>query len=205
MRANCDGCGQWQGISHRCPTVAPPQLVGLPAGAGAAVSVVAVPNVVGRTYDRFKLAQVQTQPAAEVQAARVEVARFILEEYGDLEFPDHSGHSPDGFVTLADMSDSGWAANNCAAVTAEICEMIDPAQFDADSVDEITIVNMNSGGVHVGVLVEDSGGRYVVDYTARQYGDELEFPLVCTVDQWKARMTAATDSAWRFADRRLDV
>lgn len=117
------------------------------------------------------------QAPSAVQARRLDSSRCVLEEYADLEILDHSPAGRDT-VRLGELGDPNLAAGNCWAATAEIIEQVGASEFEAEWLEEITIRRTRLGGQHVAILTGDRDGRYVIDYTARQFQPDLPFPFV---------------------------
>lgn len=143
-----------------------------------------------------------TEPALQLAAAdphkrRRETAVAVLEDYADLEILDHSPARRET-VTLAELGDPRLALGNCWAATNELIEEAGAPAFGAAWVDEITIRRRRLGGQHVAILVADTEGMYVVDYTARQFHPDLPFPLVTGVKDWMARVAKASGTAWEL-------
>lgn len=135
----------------------------------------------------------------QTQARRLAAARDVLEEYGDLEIPDHSP-ARQHTVQLQELGDSRLALGNCWAATNEIIEQVGAAELGAEWLDEITIRRTRLGGQHVGLLAGDADGHYVIDYTARQFHPDLPFPYVAGVDEWLAKVAMASGQRWEFDD-----
>lgn len=137
------------------------------------------------------------QAAVALQAKRLSAARDVLDEYGDLEIMDHSPARREN-VQLAELGDPGLALGNCWAATNELIEQVGATEFGVEWLDEITIRRKRLGGHHVALLAGDRDGTYVIDYTARQFHPELPFPYVAGVDEWLAKVQAASGQRWEF-------
>jgi hypothetical protein len=136
---------------------------------------------------------------AAIQARRLQVARYVLAEFPDLEIADHSP-ARQGTVTLGELGDPRLALGNCWAATNEIIEEVGADEFGAEWLDEITIRRGRRGGQHVAILAGDRDGEYVIDYTARQFHPELPFPYVAGVDDWKAAVERTSGTRWVMDD-----
>lgn len=139
------------------------------------------------------------QAPEAVQARRLEAARYVLAEFPDLEITDHSP-ARQGTVTLAELGNPRLALGNCWAATNEIIEEAGAVEFGAEWLDEITIRRTRLGGQHVAILAGDRNGDYVIDYTARQFHPELPFPYVAGIEEWRARIEAASGQRWAMDD-----
>ncbi|MGY3380223.1 hypothetical protein ACVWYS_002180 [Arthrobacter sp. TE12231] len=135
----------------------------------------------------------------QVHARRLDGARYVLEEYADLEIPNHSPARQDT-VRLDELGDPALALGNCWAATNELIEAAGAAGVDVDRVDEITISRRRLGGRHVAILAADQDGMFVIDYTARQFHPDLPYPLVAGVEDWRAAITKASGTAWALDD-----
>jgi hypothetical protein len=138
-------------------------------------------------------------PEAELHAHRLDAARYVLDEFADLEIPDHSP-ARRGTVRLAELGDPALALGNCWAATNELIEEAGAAEFGVDWVDEITIARRRLGGQHVAILAADTDGMFVIDYTARQFHPELPYPFVAGVEDWKAAVEKASGTVWVLED-----
>lgn len=136
---------------------------------------------------------------AGVHARRLEAARYVLEEFPDLEIMDHSP-ARRGTVTLAELGDPALALGNCWAVTNEVIEEVGAAEFGADWLEEITIRRARLGGVHVAILAADRDGMFIIDYAARQFSPDLPFPYIAGVQEWQDRVGRATGTRWVLDD-----
>lgn len=135
------------------------------------------------------------QTPAAIQARRLQAARDVLAEYGDLEIMDHSP-ARQHTVRLDELGDPRLALGNCWAATNEIIEQVGSAELGAEWLDEITLSRNRLGGQHVAILAGDQDGRYVIDYTARQFHPELPFPYVADFEEWKAGIEASSGTRW---------
>lgn len=134
-----------------------------------------------------------------IHARRLDAARDVLEEYGDLEIMDHSPARRHA-VQLQELGDPRLALGNCWAATNELIERVGAAEFGAEWVDEITIRRTRLGGHHVAVLAGDTDGLYVIDYTARQFHPDLPFPYVAGVKEWLDKITVTSGQKWEMDD-----
>jgi hypothetical protein len=132
-----------------------------------------------------------------VDTRRLDGAIYVLGEYSELEVNDHSGSRPHGTVELGEMRDPDLARGNCWAATSEIIEHVDPGEFLARELNELTI---DGNGQHVALHVVDGDGEYIVDYTARQFNADLPFPFVASYHDWKTAIEMATGRAWTMHD-----
>lgn len=134
-----------------------------------------------------------------IQERRLGAARYVLDEYADLEIVDHSPAEQD-FVRLEQLGDPAVALGNCGAAAAELIERAGAAEFDVEWLDEITINRSAAGGgQHVAILAGDRDGTFVIDYTARQFDPELPFPFVAGVEEWHAAVEKASGTGWVLA------
>jgi hypothetical protein len=139
------------------------------------------------------------QALAAIQARRLASARYVLEEYPDLEILDHSPAHQDT-VRLDELGNPRLALGNCWAATNELIEEVGAAEFGVEWLDEITIRRTRLGGQHVAIMAGDRDGHFVIDYTARQFHTELPFPYVAGVDEWKAAVERASGTRWVMDD-----
>ena len=114
-----------------------------------------------------------------------------------IEFEDHSStQNPhgDGWITLAHMTHPDVSGNNCHAATWEVNRTLVEDVGSDDGVEYSTAEIVFNDGVHWANVVETPQGTFVVDYTARQFSDQLPFPYVTTLDEWQRVITSrATD------------
>jgi hypothetical protein len=135
----------------------------------------------------------------DLHARRLDGARYVLEEFADLEIPNHSPTRQDT-VRLDELGDPRLALGNCWAATNELIEEAGAAEFGVDWVDEITITRRRLGGQHVAILAADQDGMFVIDYTARQFHPELPYPFVAGVEDWQVAVAKASGTAWVLED-----
>lgn len=146
-----------------------------------------------------------TEPSLQLPAAdphlarRTQAAAQVLQDYADLEIIDHSP-ARQGTVTLEQMGDPRLALGNCWAATNEVIEEAGPSEFGAEWLDEITIRRRRLGGQHVAILVADTDGMYIVDYTARQFSPDLPFPFVAGIKDWMDAVAKASGTVWELDD-----
>lgn len=138
-------------------------------------------------------------PEGQLHARRLAGARHVLEEFADLEIPDHSP-ARRGTVRLDELGDPSLALGNCWAATNELIEEAGSVEFDVEWVDEITISRRRLGGQHVAILAADRDGMFIIDYTARQFHPELPYPFVAGVQEWKAAVEKASGTGWILDD-----
>ncbi|HEX9227286.1 MAG TPA: hypothetical protein VF885_11635 [Arthrobacter sp.] len=136
---------------------------------------------------------------AELQARRLDGARYVLGEFSDLEVPDHSP-ARRGTVRLDELGDPLLALGNCWAATNELIEAAGASEFGVDWVDEITIARRRLGGQHVAILAADRDGMFVIDYTARQFHPDLPYPFVAGIEDWMAAIEKASGTGWVLED-----
>lgn len=172
-----------------------------PRGATGRFVPVTRPEAVIRLSSQFapNLPLDLEQNAEAVQAKRLQAARDVLTEYGDLEIMDHSPARRET-VQLAELGDPRLALGNCWAATNELIEQVGATEFGAEWLDEIMIRRKRLGGHHVALLAGDRDGTYVIDYTARQFHPEVPFPYIAPVDEWLAKVQATSGQQWEFDD-----
>jgi len=124
-------------------------------------------------------------PVADEWAEEREAAAELLEDLGDAIVIGNHGAFPNRrpTVSLSDMKDGDIARGNCWSIVNELIEIAGTDYF-GDYVDELNI-NTKDGLSHTGLFVKDGDREYVVDYTARQFDQNLDFPLIADYSEWK--------------------
>jgi hypothetical protein len=109
----------------------------------------------------------------------------LLEDVGENIVVSNHGAFPNRrpTVSLTDMSDGDVARGNCWSIVNELIEVAGTDYF-GDYVDELNM-HTKDGLSHTGLFVKKGDKEYVVDYTARQFGQHLDFPVVAPVEEWK--------------------
>lgn len=122
----------------------------------------------------------------------------LLEEIGDEIVVSNHGAFPNKrpTVSLGDMNDGDVARGNCWSIVNEIIEVAGTDYF-GDYVDELNI-NTKGGLSHTGLFVKSGEREYVVDYTIRQFNQDLDFPLIATVNEWKSTVEKAYGGSFEF-------
>ena len=139
---------------------------------------------------------VQLHAAAGSLAGAAEDARWVLDEFPDLEFQNRSG-LPGERMMLHMMGDPLSADGNCEASTDAVIGL-GAAELGADRLDKATILSP-TGGFHCAVVAGKSGSEWVVDYTMRQFDEHADFPYVGTLDDWHRKVQDATGLPWDWA------
>jgi len=114
----------------------------------------------------------------------------------ELEFANHSDPDHGDYLLLADMADGNKARNNCWIVSSEILETSSSGEFGGD--DPQIVALGGDGEFHAAVTSWVEDDYYVVDFTARQFDQDLPFPLVTDQNTWKALIEARTGRTLNF-------
>jgi hypothetical protein len=129
-------------------------------------------------------------------------ALTAIQQYGDNIIVKNHGANFRNMpqVGLKDMPDGDIARGNCWAISQKIIDSIPAQHFNASWLDEISITSGTRGLGHTAILVGDKSGYYVIDYTARQFNQNLPFPMIETVDTWKEKIEQAYGTPFLFDD-----
>lgn len=93
-----------------------------------------------------------------------------LEDILEIEVLNDGSNWDKDYILIKECSESRWAENNCASVSNEVAEQYGVGQIE-----------LNYGANCHWALLE---GNKVIDFTARQYDQTLDFPLVMKKDAW---------------------
>lgn len=151
---------------------------------------------IGTYGEKQQTTPVITLAAADITERRLAAAQYVLDEFGNIEVSHHGAGRRD-YVLLEEMGEPDLARGNCWIITNEIIEQVDPGEFGAHTLTELTI---DGHGHHVALLVTDAHGEYILDYTARQFSPDLPYPFVASYVDWLAAINTATARVWTLHD-----
>ena len=147
-------------------------------------------------------------PTSRVEwAMEKDLALEILEDLGSTIVVKNHGAFPNKrpTVMLSEMGDGDIARGNCWAITAEFIEAAGRDYFpDAQYLDSIDINSTRNGMSHTAILVQMDKHSYVIDYTARQFSPNMDFPLILDKDDWKLAIEKAYGTAFEFTEEADD-
>lgn len=101
--------------------------------------------------------------------------------------PDDDDWEPD-LVNLALMDDPDLAVNNCHAASYAAWEAIDDADANIARLSFTTSTSMSPVHFAPTVVDPETGRVWVIDFTARQYDQQVAFPLVEPLESWRGRI-----------------
>lgn len=127
-------------------------------------------------------------------------ALLVIRNHGDniIVRNRSAGAYKQPYVNLKDMLHSDIARGNCWAITDKILSTVKKVDFEAEILREISITTGTRGINHTALLVKDADITYVVDYTARQFNQNLPFPMIETIDDWKQKIEQAYGKKFDF-------
>lgn len=151
----------------------------------------------GGLLPRLPASALRTPPAA----GAVEVADLIDGLRDVITVPDE-GPGPRRRMSLAEMIAEDRYAGACGPVSVAIhVAMMDrvlPGETSA-----IVRMDFDAGTHFANLIVARDGTRTVIDHTARQYGGDLDVPLIAELAEWEALI--ADRVAHRYGDTHRDT
>lgn len=186
--------------AHGTPVITPPHATTVHANTATSTAATPTTPVVSSLREATHLLasepELSPAPPPEVQ----EVAELVVAEAEDIWFLDYSGtYSPADlepeeitdedrtFVTLDELSyRNSLTGNNCHAVTHEVHRALIESIGLPEGASASTVELVFESGVHwANHVTTESGERWVVDFTARQFDEGAEFPLIMEADCWQ--------------------
>lgn len=130
-------------------------------------------------------------PQREIPRSVQEVIDNIVLYAEEIEFPDNGASAVDDeYVTLSEMEDGDRAGNNCFSASNEVARaLVEQIGLEPDQeckVVQLEFSNNGTSSVHVANLLQQGEGEgWVLDFTARQFDPEVEWPLAMPLEQWE--------------------
>lgn len=147
-------------------------------------------------FSHKNAAEPRLQLQTPVDGTALDDARWVLDEFPDLQFKNCSGLAGDTMM-LHQMGEPLSADGNCESVSDAVISL-GAAELGAEKLDKAVILDP-TGGFHCAVVAGSQGREWVVDYTLRQFDAQADFPYVGTLDDWHAKVQSATGLPWDWA------
>ena len=120
-------------------------------------------------------------------------AQEFLAEHGDLIFLNHGDYIAYGeYVNLLQMADGDIAQGNCYRASCFVVDLLENEAFGGENMHVIAISDGEAFHAALAMSVDDNW--YIVDFTARQFDENLPFPYIATQDEWKREIDNALAS-----------
>lgn len=128
-----------------------------------------------------------------------DAAKVFLKKNSSLRFENHGDYYTQGkTLTLAEMEDGSKAETNCYIASKTAFEHAKASDFGGSEIELIAIANEDF--YHAAFKIKRKDQWYVVDYTARQFDQELPFPYVEAESVWKKQIEETTESGLAYCD-----
>lgn len=123
------------------------------------------------------------------------LASELLEEFGWCGFTSVSPDSEGEVFSLSDCEEEMYADGNCHAASTMLSEEVDPAGWGFSEISVAALVSTDGTRFyHAGVSAVLEGQRIIIDFTARQFGEEIPFPLVVPAEEWADVVNTAIET-----------